>query len=394
MSPTNASHPPGREPAPDLARFEVTRRLRRLQPGEPDASMRERVWRRIRPHVDESPVAMVAARLKTLSPPDPSPAVSDRVWDRLQAEMKEDKRERRPVIAPPLPVRRGASGARRLHPALAVSVLVLVITLATVNSVAQAALPGTPLYPVKRGWENAQFALTLTPTARAELALALADRRLAEAQSLVAQGSDPALVAQAVAAALGNLNYAAAYLPAAEVAPHANALEAEVSGWPEAYEIPAGPLELLSTATPGPQSTLATVVATSGLQATQSAATSTPALTLPPVSTSLPAASATPVPPTAGASPVPPSATQPAPTATPTPLLGLPLPTLPLPTLPLPTLPLPTLVVPTLPLPTLGPLFPTRTPTPQGATPPPTRTPIIVLPTLPIPLPTIRLPLP
>ncbi len=376
MSPTNASRPPGREPAPDTALAEVTRRLRRLQPGEPDASTRERVWRRIRPHVDESPAAMVAARLKSLSPPDPSAAVSDRVWDRLQAEIKVDKRQRRPVIAPPLPVRRAAAGARRLHPGLAVAAMVVIVTLTAVTSVAQAALPGTPLYPVKRGWEAAQWALTLSPERRAELALFLADRRHAEAESLVAQGQDPALVAQTLAAALANLDYAADYLPAGEVAPYLNALQADARQWPDRYEGPAAVLDLLATATPADVILTATVAPTGDLLATVAGPTPTPALTLPPVATVLPVLTATPVPPTAGPTQSQPAPTQSAPTATPTPLLGLPLPTLLLPTLGLP------------------PLFPTATPTPQGATPPPTRTPIIVLPTLPIPLPTIGLPLP
>jgi hypothetical protein len=55
------------------------------------------------------------------------------------------------------------------------------------------------------------------------------------------------------------------------------------------------------------------------------------------------------------------------------------IPTLPLPTVVIPTLPLPTIVIPTLALPTLDlpPLFPTRTPTPPGATPPPTATSIL-----------------
>ena len=49
-------------------------------------------------------------------------------------------------------------------------------------------LPGDPLYQVKRGVENVQLALTLSPAANARLRMQLATRRVAEAERLNAQG--------------------------------------------------------------------------------------------------------------------------------------------------------------------------------------------------------------
>jgi Domain of unknown function (DUF5667) len=49
-------------------------------------------------------------------------------------------------------------------------------------------LPGDPLYQVKRGIEQAQLAVTLDPAANARLRLEMANRRLAEAQRLSAEG--------------------------------------------------------------------------------------------------------------------------------------------------------------------------------------------------------------
>ncbi len=413
MKPSHGSRPPAR----DTALAEVTRRLRLLRPGEPDVAVRERIWQRLRPHVDNAPAASVAASLQSLAPSEPSPAVADRVWDRLQTEIEADPRERRPVAVPPLPARRGTAGARRLHPAFAAATLALIVVLATVNSAAQAALPGAALYPVKRGWEEVRWALTVTPDGRAHLALLLADLRLAEAGRLVAQGSDPALVSGVIADALASLEYAADQLPPAAVAARLEALETERSQWPAVYQTTTNDQidNWLNQLPPAGSTALAPATQPPATLIPPLGATPTPLLTLPPVATnSLPELTSTPVPPTTGPShtPIPPSAT-PGPqttatTPTPTPRLGRPLPTLVLPTLPLPTLviptlplptvdiptlplptivipplPLPTIVIPTLDLPTLPtlipPLFPTRTPTPPGATPTPTRTPTSIL---------------
>lgn len=364
MTEPNLSRPPGREPAPETPLSEAVRRLRQLRPAEPDAAARERVWRRVRRQVDASPAAQVAARLKSAAPPEPSALVTARVWERLQAEIRQDQHARRPAAAPLGP-------RRRLRPALGVAALALIVTLTTVNNVAQAALPGAALYPVKRAWEDARWTFTLSTDGRAALALLLADRRRAEAESLVALGQDPALVAQALAAALANLEYAAGYLPAADVSPHVASLQAAVQDWPGDYQLLAVQLDPGLSATPGPlaaPTNVATAVGAPAATVTGPAPTGVP--TLPPVATGLLPSS------TSTASP------QDTPTSTPN--RGLPSST--------PVVP--TLVIPTPVAPTLPALLPTATPAPADATPLPSETPIVVLPTLPslTALPTIGLP--
>jgi len=65
-------------------------------------------------------------------------------------------------------------------------VLVVVLALATAGTVlaAESSVPGDTLYPVKRGVEAVQLALTWAPEARSALLVSLADRRLAEVQAV------------------------------------------------------------------------------------------------------------------------------------------------------------------------------------------------------------------
>lgn len=83
--------------------------------------------------------------------------------------------------------------ARRLLPrpavraaGLALAAGVLVVTGLTVA--AADSLPGQPLYVVKTGFEQVQLAVTLDAGANARLRLQLAERRLQEAQRLIALG--------------------------------------------------------------------------------------------------------------------------------------------------------------------------------------------------------------
>lgn len=72
---------------------------------------------------------------------------------------------------------------------VAASSLVLVLVGAGTASAAQDALPGDALYPVKISiLEKAESALARSPAAKAQVHAKLAERRLAEAQSLSAQG--------------------------------------------------------------------------------------------------------------------------------------------------------------------------------------------------------------
>ena len=71
-------------------------------------------------------------------------------------------------------------------------VLSLVIALAVAStwtvSASASSLPGEALYPVKLVTEKARLAVTFRPEARAQLHLALAERRLGEMQTLLAEG--------------------------------------------------------------------------------------------------------------------------------------------------------------------------------------------------------------
>ncbi len=71
--------------------------------------------------------------------------------------------------------------------ALAVLVLTLGLSVTTVQA-AQHALPGSPLYPVKRWSEAARLALTRDPARRATLLLTFAETRVQEARLLLQEG--------------------------------------------------------------------------------------------------------------------------------------------------------------------------------------------------------------
>src|SRR5690606_13250457 len=60
---------------------------------------------------------------------------------------------------------------------------------ATVAVASQPALPGESLYPVKRGLESAEVRLVSGDTARGEVLIANAERRLAELEALTVEGN-------------------------------------------------------------------------------------------------------------------------------------------------------------------------------------------------------------
>lgn len=75
---------------------------------------------------------------------------------------------------------------RRLAPALAS--LVVILLFGSTLAVSASALPGTPLYPLKRGQEELRLRLLPAGTPRAEYAQTLAERRRQEAQRLLQTG--------------------------------------------------------------------------------------------------------------------------------------------------------------------------------------------------------------
>lgn len=123
--------------------------------------------------------AEVARELRrALTPPSSTARHRARVWAHLEPQLASDaSRVRRPV--------------RRLRLAYALAGLVLALFMATGTTAAYAsegALPGDPLYPVKRGLETARLALSLSEEGDASLIATFADRRLAEIEALGARG--------------------------------------------------------------------------------------------------------------------------------------------------------------------------------------------------------------
>ena len=125
---------------------------------------------------DLRPLADLAADLRRSLSPAAEPARRGQLWARLAPRLEAVRTAPRPSWRP------------ALRPAYALASLaaVLVLGLGTTTAFASAAaLPGDALYPVKRGLEAAELALSRDDAA---LTAAFADRRLAEIESLSALG--------------------------------------------------------------------------------------------------------------------------------------------------------------------------------------------------------------
>ncbi len=138
-------------------------------------------------------------------PPDPGPALA-RARQRLLASLPAPlpapepapARAPRPASARPRPAAPSwwewLQGALRLPPApawatvAAILLLVLGLTAFTTVRVSAAALPGQPLYGVKRAAENVTLFLTRDPKAREQLVESLEDRRRDEVNTLLGRG--------------------------------------------------------------------------------------------------------------------------------------------------------------------------------------------------------------
>lgn len=124
--------------------------------------------------------ALVAHRPET-----PRPDFASDLRTRLMAEA-------RTVLTPEnanlqLPVRPRGTRERRL--VAAASAVVLIGGTASMAAAAQSALPGDPLYPIKRGLERAEAGLSTSPAGRGRDLLNQANDRLVEIQGLLASGS-------------------------------------------------------------------------------------------------------------------------------------------------------------------------------------------------------------
>ncbi|WP_299030365.1 DUF5667 domain-containing protein [uncultured Thermanaerothrix sp.] len=91
-----------------------------------------------------------------------------------------------------LPSAAASAGARLPRLGLAwgsvAVVLVLILSLVVTTLASAQALPGQPLYPIKRAVEAVQYNLTADPSARLAFAETLDEKRAAEVQALIQQG--------------------------------------------------------------------------------------------------------------------------------------------------------------------------------------------------------------
>ena len=137
-------------------------------------------------------LAGLAAELRRLAPPPPGAAARHRVWAQLLPLLREHRISRARVGHPGAPIR-----PRAWRPALALIGLLTALGLVGVSAGAafasEEALPGDPLYPLKRGIEQARIALSWTNQGDAALLLEFADERLQEAEASARAGNDTAL---------------------------------------------------------------------------------------------------------------------------------------------------------------------------------------------------------
>lgn len=126
-------------------------------------------------------LASVAAELRLrLSPAAPTAPQRARVWAKVEGQLRAD--------SSPLQARRPGPVLRPAYALAAIGLAVVLMGGTTAAYASEAALPGDPLYPVKRSLEAARLALSLTEEGDANLAAAFADRRLDEIESLSAVG--------------------------------------------------------------------------------------------------------------------------------------------------------------------------------------------------------------
>jgi hypothetical protein len=174
---------------------------------------------------------------------------------------------------------RGA-GLRPKLLALACAVVLVVSGIGISVAAAQASLPGSRLYPLKRESEQVRLALAGRPQAQSALYLDFATRRLAEALALAASGRAPErALATEFAANCAQAWQTIAQLPAAQQAP----LRRQYTAVVREHQ------ERLTTALAGMAAPAARAVLASIVQASRQA-TALPAASLPPTAPPAPAA--------------------------------------------------------------------------------------------------------
>jgi len=125
---------------------------------------------------DADPLIQMAVRLANA----PRPAMSPRTSARIRAQVIEaHKRQLQPTRAPRVP-----RWTRWIAVASAIAALLIVGLLPA----AAASLPGEALYPVKQVIEQGELFFAASPSARAEVYLTHAERRVQEADTLLQRG--------------------------------------------------------------------------------------------------------------------------------------------------------------------------------------------------------------
>ncbi len=132
-------------------------------------------------------LAGLAQELRRLAPPPAGKAARYRVWAQLRRDLQ-PSRASRPAAH---------RGALTRRPAYALVSLLLAFALVGASTGAvfasEDAVPGDPLYPLKRGVERARIALTWTDEGDAVLLLQFADERLREAEAVASWGDEAAV---------------------------------------------------------------------------------------------------------------------------------------------------------------------------------------------------------
>ena len=135
------------------------------------------------------PLVEVARRLEPIGAPGPSADFRLALRERLMAEAAQRPvtlpHPRRPAAGPPA---RPSVGAR-VRQAVATVAIASMVTGLGAAAASTRALPGDPLYGLKRQVEAAQLAMAFSDLARGRELLEQADARLGEAERLVAAGS-------------------------------------------------------------------------------------------------------------------------------------------------------------------------------------------------------------
>ena len=126
--------------------------------------------------------------LREHEPAAPRPEFSTALRERLMTEAERVLTADNASLR--LPARTRGTRERRL--VAAASALVLLGGTAGMAAVAQDALPGEALYPIKRGLENAETGLSVSPAGKGRDLLRQADVRLAEVEGLLADGAPTA----------------------------------------------------------------------------------------------------------------------------------------------------------------------------------------------------------